>query len=195
MLHSIRPRAGFRVRSPKRFRGIALLGFCCAIAIRHTAWRVQQARRRNGHHGSPHCSAVTVAESLCREAHRLDPSGVFGPPHHLQRTPFAPRPFFLRGLLPPNPNTSIAGKRLSRASPGPPAHTWESDRHSAGWWSAPSLRTPRRLTRLDKLSCRKGRRCGSFSRSIGTLNPWPRRSPSGHCHINSSGLRLRGSPT
>ena len=73
----------------------------------------------------------------------------------------------------------------------PPAHTWESDRHSAGWWSAPSLRTPRRLTRLDKLSCRKGRRCGSFSRSIGTLNPWPRRSPSGHCHINSSGLRLR----
>ena len=28
-------------------------------------------------------------KSLCREGHRLDPSGVFGPPHHLQRTPFA----------------------------------------------------------------------------------------------------------
>ena len=68
--------------------------------------------RSDGHHRSPHCSALTVAERLCREGHRLYPAGVSGSPHHLQRAPFAARPFLLRGLLPPNPDASIAQKRL-----------------------------------------------------------------------------------
>ena len=113
------------------------------LIVRH---RVQQAGRRDGNLGAPHCSALTVAESLRRAGHRLDPAGVSGPPHCLQPTPFAARPFVLHGLLSPHPDPSIARQGLSALASGPAAEERPSHRAPASRWVAPSLRTPRRLT-------------------------------------------------
>src|SRR5208282_2561028 len=71
---------------------------------------------------------------------------VFRPPHYLQRTPFAARPFVLRGLLPPHPDPSIARQGLSALASGPAAAERPSHRASASRWVTQSLRTPRCLT-------------------------------------------------
>ena len=34
---------------------------------------VSSSRSGDGHHGGRHCAAVTLAESICRAPHRLDP--------------------------------------------------------------------------------------------------------------------------
>ena len=46
----------------------------------------------DGHQRGCYRAAVTLAESICRAPHRLDPPRMFGSHHHLQRASLAPRP-------------------------------------------------------------------------------------------------------
>ena len=70
-----------------------------------------------------HGTTLPVAERLRRARDRLDSSRMPGPRRDLQRTPFAPRPLILRGLLPPSPNASVTRQGLSAHSRPVQPHT------------------------------------------------------------------------
>src|SRR6202035_1999266 len=95
-----------------------------------------------------------------RARDRLDPAGVPGSGRHLQRTPFAPRPFILRGLLPPSPNASLARQGLSALASHPVTAERPSRRHTEGRRVTPSLSASRGLTASTTFChCLRGGRC------------------------------------
>ena len=85
-----------------------------AARSRRFLWRgIQQAGRSDADHRGHDGGTFTLAESLYRESHRLDPARVSRPLHHLQRAPFASRPLLLRALLPQNTDPFVPKERLS----------------------------------------------------------------------------------
>src|SRR6516162_1442294 len=85
-----------------------------AARSRRFLWRgIQQAGQSDADHRGHDGGTFTLAESLYRESHRLDPARVSRPLHHLQRAPFASRPLLLRALLPQNTDPFVPKERLS----------------------------------------------------------------------------------
>ena len=89
---------------------------------------------------------LPMAERLRRARDQLDSSRMSRPRRDLQRAPFAPRPFILRGLLPPSPNASVTRQGLSALASHPATAERPRHRHPASRRVASSLPAPRGLT-------------------------------------------------
>ena len=100
----------------------------------------------DGHQRGCYRAAVTLAESLCRAPHRLDPPRMFGSHHHLERASLARRPVDVFSIPSHDQNTSVARQGLSAASPNTIANCRQDYCVPGGRWSASSLRTSRRLS-------------------------------------------------
>jgi hypothetical protein len=79
---------------------------------------------RSGADYAPWASATSplprlaVAELICREADRIDPSRMRRPCHCIWRAAFAPSPKILRELLQQRANTPFIGQRFAGLAPG-----------------------------------------------------------------------------
>ena len=117
-------------------------------------------------------AAVTLAESICRAPHRLDPPRMSRSHHHLQRASLALRPVELFSVSSQDQNPSLARQGLSAASPHTASLCRQDHRVPRGGWSASSLRTSRRMTSEVSEPTRRLRREGSlhFSTVVLTRN-------------------------
>ena len=98
----------------------------------------------DGHERGCYRAAVTMAESVCRAPHRLDPPRRLGSHHHLQRASLAARPLRVFSISSLD-NTSVTRQGLSAASPHTASLCRRHHRVPGGGRPASSLRTSRRL--------------------------------------------------
>jgi hypothetical protein len=83
-------RPGSRVKSPRLFPGTPPPLF--AARPRHLVWpRLPRSCSSHGYRGGRYRTQFTLAKSVCRTLHRLDPSRMSRSRDHLQRTTFAAR--------------------------------------------------------------------------------------------------------
>ena len=119
--------------------------------------------RGDGHERGCYRAAVTMAESVCRAPHRLDPPPrMLGSHHHLQRASFAARPLQVFSISSLDQDTSVTRQGLSAASPHTASLCRRHHRGPGGGRPTSSLRTSRRLISEVNETTRRFRREGSL---------------------------------
>ena len=116
----------------------------------------------DGHQRGCYRAAVTLAESLCRAPHRLDPPRMFGSHHHLERVSPAQRPVEVFSIPSQDQNASLAKQGSSAASP----HTTSLCRQDCCVPGGRNIAPSELLWRPNRRTC-FGARGRSFLQSLG----------------------------